>query len=70
MKRDLVNLNGYISLTETHFILREAVPINTISFALADSRFLQVKLVEFPQGIWWEPDTDFFSFESKSLVEN
>ena len=70
MKRDLVNLNGYISLTETHFILREAVPINTISSAVADSRFRQVKLVEFPQGSWREPDTELFSFESESLVEN
>ena len=55
MKRDVVILNGCIDLTETRFILREAVPINTISSAVADSRFPQVTLEELPQGSWQEP---------------
>ena len=70
MKRDLINLHGRIGLTETRFILREAVPINIISSALANSGFFQVKLVEFQQGNWRELDIELFSFESKSLVEN
>ena len=55
MKRDIVNLHSCIGLTETRFILREAVPINTISSAVADSRFPQVTIEEFPQGSWQEP---------------
>jgi AMMECR1 domain-containing protein len=70
MKRDVVILNGCIDLTETRFILREAVPINTISCAVTDSRFPQVTLVEFPQESSQEPDTELFSFESESVVEN
>ena len=70
MKRDIVNLHSCIGLTETRFILREAVPINTISSAVADSRFPQVTLEKFPQGSWQEPETELFSFESESLVEN
>ena len=70
MKRDIENLHGCIGLTETRFILREAVPINTISTSVADSRFPQVTLEEFPLGSWRELDTELFSFESESLVEN
>ena len=69
-KRDRVNLQGCIGLTEKRFFLREAAPIKAISTAVSDSYFPLVTLKAFSQFFWREPDVELSRFESESWFEN